>query len=233
MRFIASGSSVIGPAHVEQELPNQDAMVLRGYRKGWVAAACDGLGSCHYSQHGSRMAGRALLDQVPNLTGMHGDAISSAIHQRWLNRVSPYPVRTVATTCLWAVVDNNGSCRLGQMGDGLILFRSGGRLFRLTQERQGYGNQTQALWQDHQAHLWQHEACHFSMPGDGVVLMTDGVSDDLVAESLGDFFEALYQGITCRGRRRGRKWLKAELENWSTPLHGDDKSVVAIFRTDE
>ena len=233
MRFIASGSSVIGPAHVAQQQVNQDAMVLRGYRKGWVAAACDGLGSSQFSQHGSRMAGRALLDQVPNLSSMDGDAISSAIHQSWLHRISPYPVRSVATTCLWAVVESNGACRLGQLGDGLILFRTGGRLFRLTPEREGYGNQTQALWQSHQAHLWQYEACHFSMPGDGVVLMTDGVSDDLVPESLGGFFEALYRGITSRGRRRGREWLKDELNNWSTPLHGDDKSVVAIFRADE
>lgn len=232
MRFVASGCSVTGPAHLDQLLPNQDSIALRGYRRGWIAAACDGLGSCPNSQHGSSMAGRALLDQLPHF--VHGDleTISSGLHQSWLHRVSPYPIRTVATTCLWAVLESDGSCGLGQLGDGLVLFRSGGRLFRLTPERKGYGNQTEALWKDHQPHLWHHKSCQLSMPGDGVILMTDGVSDDLISETLGDFFEAIYQGISCRGRRRGREWLRAELEAWSTPMHGDDKSIVAIFRTE-
>lgn len=232
MRFIAAGCSVIGPAHRSQKLPNQDSIVLRGARGGWVAAACDGLGSCRFSQHGSRMAGRAVLDQTPLVGGEKPAAINSAIHQRWLNLIQPYAVRDVATTCLWAALDRQGNCKLSQLGDGLVLFKSGGRFYRLTPERQGFGNQTQALWLEHKANHWQEAECHLSAPGDGVVLMTDGVSDDLVPDSLSGFFDALYQGVTSRGRRLGRQWLKAELESWSTPLHGDDKSVVAIFRTE-
>ncbi|MNF91442.1 hypothetical protein D3C84_740440 [compost metagenome] len=62
--------------------------------------------------------------------------------------------------------------------------------------------------------------------------MTDGVSDDLVPNALEGFFDALYLNITRRKRRSGRLWLEKELETWSTPMHGDDKSVVAIFRAD-
>ena len=67
-------------------------------------------------------------------------------------------------------------------------------------------------------------------PGDGVVLMTDGVADDLEPAQLADFFDALYQDLGIRNRRRGRHWLQSELNDWATPLHSDDKTLVAIFR---
>ena len=67
--------------------------------------------------------------------------------------------------------------------------------------------------------------------GDGVVLLTDGVADDLEADHLAEFFEALYQDLSIRNRRRGRRWIQSELEDWATPMHSDDKTLVAVFRT--
>jgi hypothetical protein len=61
--------------------------------------------------------------------------------------------------------------------------------------------------------------------------MTDGVADDLEPAQLADFFDALYQDLSTRNRRRGRRWLQSELSDWATPLHSDDKTLVAIFRT--
>lgn len=232
MRFIAAGASVRGPAHIDQGLPNQDAIALRGNRGGWVAAACDGLGSCRLSDIGSRAASSAALDILSANSSHEHLPTTEAIHSQWLERVSPLPVQSVATTCLWASVDSEGHGHAGQLGDGLILFRSAGRFFRLTPDRQGYGNQTEALWLEHKERLWHQAAFHLSEPGDGVILMTDGVSDDLVPDALPGFFDAVGQSVTRLGRRRGRRWLCRELENWSTPRHGDDKSIVAIFRVE-
>lgn len=232
MRFVAAGSSVRGPAHLEQDLPNQDAIALRGHRGGWVAAVCDGLGSCSQSHIGSRAASLAVRHVLSNHEKVKAESIIADIHEHWLGRIAPYPVRNVATTCLWASVGRNGFCSLGQLGDGLILYRSAGRFYRLTPERQGYSNQTLALWGQHESKHWLQAECCLSLPGDGVVLMTDGVSDDLVTDVIGGFFEALSKNISRRGRRAGRRWLQKELEEWSTPLHGDDKSLVAIFRAE-
>ena len=232
MRFVAAGSSVRGPAHVEQNLPNQDAIAPPGRRGGWVAAVCDGLGSCSQSHIGASAAALSVRHALLNHDKAQPESIIADIHAHWLARIAPYPVRSVATTCLWAAIDRNGFCSLGQLGDGLILFRSAGRLYRLTPERQGYGNQTLALWDRHEGKHWLQAECCFSHPGDGVVLMTDGVSDDLVPEGIGGFFEALHHNIRRRGRRAGRQWLQKELEGWSTPMHGDDKSLVAIFRAE-
>lgn len=232
MRFVAAGASVRGPAHIDQNLPNQDAITLRGNRGGWIAAACDGLGSCAKSHLGSRAAASAVSDLLSAGGGSPASHVNASIHEQWLRRISPHSVSDVATTCLWATVNRDGNCLLGQLGDGLILFRSRGRFFRLTPDRQGYGNQTQALWREHKEQHWHQAECFLIQPGDGLVLMTDGVSDDLVPDALEGFFDALYLNITQRGRRSGRRWLEKELENWSTPMHGDDKSVVAIFRAD-
>lgn len=232
MRFVAAGSSVRGPAHIEQDLANQDAIALRGRRGGWVAAVCDGLGSCSQSQIGSRAATQAVQHVLSNYGKGKTDSITADIHEQWLARIAPHPVRNVATTCLWASIDRSGFCSLGQLGDGLILFRSAGRIYRLTPERQGYSNQTLALWDQHESKHWLQAECCLSHPGDGVVLMTDGVSDDLVPDVIGGFFEALSNNISRRGRRAGRRWLQKELEEWSTPMHGDDKSLVAIFRAE-
>jgi hypothetical protein len=47
--------------------------------------------------------------------------------------------------------------------------------------------------------------------------MTDGVADDLEPAQLPDFFDALYQDLSTRNRRRGRRWLQSELNDWATP----------------
>ncbi|MCR3820778.1 protein phosphatase 2C domain-containing protein, partial [Pseudomonas aeruginosa] len=71
-----------------------------------------------------------------------------------------------------------------------------------------------------------------SLPGDGVLLITDGISDDLIPEQLEPFFDAIYQRQLRCSKRRMRQWLTRELHGWSTPRHGDDKTIAGIFRTD-
>ncbi|MCP8687136.1 PP2C family serine/threonine-protein phosphatase [Marinobacterium sedimentorum] len=232
MQFFAAGSSVRGPAHVEQGLPNQDSILLRGHRGGWMAAACDGLGSCEFSHVGSAAACDSLRQVLSRGCIDSTASVSAALHQEWFQKIRPYAVRDVATTCLWASVAADGLCRLGQIGDGLVLYRSAGRLFQLTPNRLGFGNQTLALWDEYKEQHWHHVDIVLSQPGDGILLMTDGVSEDIVPDMLQDFFSAVYRSVAQRGRRAGRQWLNNELQNWSTPMHGDDKSIVAIFRSD-
>ena len=64
------------------------------------------------------------------------------------------------------------------------------------------------------------------------MLMTDGISDDLIPEQLESFFDAICQRQLRSSKRRMRKWLTRELHGWSTPRHGDDKTIAGIFRTD-
>lgn len=219
-----------GPAHVDQQQPNQDAVMLRGRRGGWVAAVCDGLGSASHSHVGAAAAAVAVRHVLNGAGQSEASAISAGIHACWRERTAAYPAKDVATTCLWLSVEDDGTATFGQLGDGLILFRQDGRFYRLTPPREGYGNQTEALHDAHAAAQWQQATCTLSNPGDGVVLMTDGISDDLVPEALDGFYQALFSNVGRRSRRNAQRWLRRELEQWATPMHGDDKSLVAIFK---
>lgn len=231
MRFAVVGTSVRGPAHVAQQLPNQDALMLRGQCGGWLAAVCDGLGSASQSHIGAQAATQATRQVLRGADQIDPSSINAAIHANWRAQTARYPARDVATTCLWLSVKNDGIATFGQLGDGLILFRQSGRFYRLTPPREGYGNQTQALYDTHAPGQWQHGRCTLSEPGDGVVLMTDGISDDLVPDALDGFYQTVFNKVRRRSQRNAQRWLRRELEEWSTPLHGDDKSLVAIFKT--
>jgi hypothetical protein len=118
---------------------------------------------------------------------------------------------------------------VAQLGDGLLLYRTQGRFGVLTPERNGFGNQTNALgisrsWSD-----WRCERLRLIQPGDGVLMMTDGVADDLQPERLEEFFRMVTKECARRTRRTGRKWLQGQLQAWPTPGHSDDKTIALIF----
>ena len=232
MRFIACGASVIGPRHLSLGEPNQDAMALAGCRGGWIAAVADGLGSRTRSDVGALSAcqvSRRILRAASSNFDL--PATLPLIHQQWLEAITPTYPRDAATTLLFSRVTAEGDVDATQLGDGLLLLRCAGGFCRVTPERTAYGNQTWALESTHEQDKWIVTQGRLTEPGDGVVLMTDGVADDLEPAQLTDFFDALYQDLSARNRRRGRRWLQSELNDWATPLHSDDKTLVAIFRT--
>lgn len=230
MRLLAAGASVRGPAHQQDDLPNQDALCVSGNRGGWCIAVADGLGSRPLSHIGSNKAVHLVRQQVRQGLGVSPDSFGPALRDAWLAHFGDR-YRVHETTCLWAWVDARGRGVAGQVGDGLLLVRSRGLFRVLTGRRQGFGNQTTTLAQADPGQCCSAEI-ELSKPGDGVLLMTDGVSDDLIPEQLEPFFDAIYQRQRRTSRRRMRQWLTRELLDWTTPRHGDDKSIAGIFRTD-
>lgn len=232
MKLAATGCSVVGPAHLQDNQPNQDAVLVQGIHKGWCIAVCDGLGSRQLSHKGSRLAANLIRSSImrSDAVDCSAETVSLDLQKNWLDAVgqnsSPYE-----TTCLWASVDSSGALKSAQVGDGLLLVRSEGRFSVITPERSGFGNQTQTL---SQAKLcdWSFVESAFSQVGDGVLLMTDGISDDLILEQLEPFFDAVFMQLQQTNKRRCKAWLTQELMEWSTPLHGDDKSIAGIFRTE-
>lgn len=230
MRLAACGASVTGPSHCREGVPNQDALCVNGNSGGWCIAVADGLGSRKYSHIGSHTAVRLFRNMVRQQGELRDDVIFPALREAWLARF-PDGYSLYETTCLWASVDKSGQGIAGQSGDGLILIKSNGLLTQLTKQREGFSNQTTTL---SQSDLQGSYSAEFALkkPGDGVLLMTDGISDDLIPEQLEAFFEVVYRRHLQCSKRRMRKWLTAELHGWSTPLHGDDKTIAGIFRRD-
>ena len=232
MRFVSCGASVTGPRHKDQLEPNQDSMSLAGWRGGWIAAVADGLGSRARSDVGSRRACQVVRRVLRDVQGNNDFAgLLPSIHEHWIEAIKPVIPKDAATTLLFARVNNHGEVVAAQLGDGLLLMKCAGKFRQITPERVGYGNQTFALESSHVQERWSLAEGNLCQPGDGVVLLTDGVADDLEPSQLADFVDALYQDLSPRSRRRGRRWLQSEMHDWATPLHSDDKTIVAIFRT--
>ena len=231
MKYVACGASVIGPRHDQLAEPNQDAILLSGNRGGWIFAVADGLGSRTRSDIGAQLACKIAKQSLRK--NEHADELESSlekIHSAWVEAVSPEHVDQSSTTLLLGSVTRQGVVRVAQLGDGLILMRERGKFTVLSPSRTGFSNQTCALSRNHEPSQWVSGTGNFANPGDGVVLMTDGVSEDIDSANLPEFMEALYRNVFRRNRRRCRRWLERELSNWATPLHSDDKSLVAVFR---
>jgi len=154
----------------------------------------------------------------------------TAIYQHWLARVgSPEPA-AYATTLLAAACNAHGAIRYLQMGDGLIVSKSQGAVQVITPERTGFGNQTRALGVDRSWSAWTTGSVQLLHSGDFVLLVTDGVSDDIDAHQIEGFAEAVHREVAARTRRGARVWLKHEMTHWATPGHTDDKTMSMIFR---
>jgi serine/threonine protein phosphatase PrpC len=207
-------------------------MALTGCRGGWIAVVADGLGSRAHSDVGARSACQVSRRNLRAASSnLDLPAALPLIHQQWLEAIEPITPRDAATTLLFSRVTAQGDVHAAQMGDGLLLVRFAGQFRRVTPDRTAYSNETWALESTHFQDKWSTTLGRLTEPGDGIILMTDGVADDLEPALLADFFEAVYQDIRTKNRRRGRRWLQSELNNWATPLHSDDKTLVAILRT--
>lgn len=225
-----TGVSVRGPAHVESQQPNQDALLVSGWRGGWIGAVADGLGSRPLSHLGSRAA--CLSVRRVLRSGMAWDEPKSLvghIYREWL-RAMPIPPAQAATTLLFAACRRDGDTFVAQLGDGLVLYRAQGSNGVLTPERSGFANQTNALGVSRSWSDWSCSRVRLSHPGDGVLMVTDGVADDLRPECLEDFFLMLAGECGRRTRRSSRKWLDSQLQAWPTPGHSDDKTIALIMR---
>ncbi|MGM1051034.1 MAG: PP2C family serine/threonine-protein phosphatase [Pseudomonadota bacterium] len=228
MRLLAGGASVPGPAHIQEGTPNQDALCVSGCNEGWCIAVADGLGSRPLSHLGSRKAVQLFRRLAREQASILPDRVGPALRADWLAHFDSSFSR-YETTCLWARVDADGRGLAGQVGDGLVLIMSHGEFRVITGQRQGFGNQTNTLAQADTETVSSNEF-ELVCPGDGVLLMTDGISDDLVPEQLESFFQAIYRRQRRSSKRQMRQWLTRELNGWLTPKHGDDKTMAGIFR---
>lgn len=228
----AVGTSVVGPSHAEAGEPCQDACGVRGWRGGWIACVADGLGSRSQSGKGARcavrMAMQALRRELDHQQEMR--ELATRIYRAWLGAMGPDRADEAATTLLIAACTPQGQVRTWQLGDGMVLIRSQGQVRVLTPPRSGFGNETRAMGIDRAWSSWSTHEFALSQPGDQVILMTDGVADDLDERSLHAFPLALHRHISGLSRRRARRWLTHELTHWGTPGHSDDKSLALIFK---
>jgi serine/threonine protein phosphatase PrpC len=225
-RCLLAGASVIGPGHLLEGSPNQDAYLIRKFAGGFLVVVCDGMGSKPLSHIGSAMACQAVRE-VTDYTSYSIDnrELVEGIYRRWLQLIDSINPKEAATTCLFCWGDGNGSVRSFQLGDGLILARD----LAFPEIRTAFGNETTGLGISKKYSDWVVDNFHLG-PGEAVVLMTDGISEDLVTGSEVQLLNAMRDSFNTMSSRRIKKQLQKELVDWPTPNHLDDKTLVLAIQ---
>jgi hypothetical protein len=226
------GASEIGPGHIADGKPNQDAWLAFHHLWGDGIVVSDGVGSRPLSDWGSRAACLAVAGAARACLGM--STIDQAflcdrIKRRWLSLTVPLDARDCAATCLFAFRVNDGWVRIGMLGDGLAsVIGTDGTVRTLSEDKsQGFSNVTAALSAKTTSTDWRW----LSLPEaecQAIVLCTDGVADDLADASgfVKEFAVAHCRLSSVSAARRVRE----SLANWPTPRHSDDKTIACLFR---
>ncbi|ONN67921.1 PP2C family serine/threonine-protein phosphatase [Herbaspirillum sp. VT-16-41] len=233
-RWRSIGASVIGPAHVTDGKPNQDAWRAFHRKWGFGIAISDGVGSKPLADIGSRYACRAVAQaawRCHSLGRPAHDALPAHISTCWQSLITPLPASDCAATCLFAVRLNDGLMRIGMLGDGLAaVLKTDGSMLLLSEDKSaGFSNMTAALSADEARNRqhWQHA----TLPEDqcdAVLLCTDGVADDLIdAEGFTRGAIAAYRKLSTRQANRA---IRDMLRHWATPKHSDDKTLACLLR---
>ncbi|WP_157673712.1 PP2C family serine/threonine-protein phosphatase [Endozoicomonas ascidiicola] len=221
-------ASVRGPGHINRGQPNQDAVLIRRNRNSWLAVVSDGMGSRKHSDIGSKMACQAVLMMTRQCSFDEPDkTVIHCTYKHWLNLLDNIRPDDAIATCLFAWGKPSGKCRLFQLGDGAIYVSSGEQQTLKPRDENSFGNETTGLGLSKKYSDWVCAQSQISI-NQGLVLVTDGISDDLVEPQL--FASSVIKTMKNKGARYGKQWMKRELENWPTPHHTDDKTIAVIHR---
>lgn len=224
------GATVRGPAHIADGVPNQDSWGRGRAGTAHVVVVSDGMGSRPHSQDGARAACRAVVDAVRQWR-RHPDApvdiLLGLVHLLWRARVAPKAPEQCACTCLFAVVEPDGSGVAAQLGDGLVVLRDGTHVSTLaTRSGDEFANETAALGVTSRISAWTK--LQLDTRPRSVILCTDGVADDLLPDRLGNFVDWLITDVRRAGPTKRRRVLERELREWPTPNHLDDKTIAVV-----
>jgi hypothetical protein len=227
-RLLGAAVSVAGPAHLSEDTECQDA-------SGWVRAgdlllgvAADGLGAYPDSARGAALAVRLALEMAPLLGDLSaGDeqalrGFTALLADRWLSEGGG---RECPCTLLLACLARWGGAAV-QIGDGAIWAAySDGSVHRLSPEPDFSGVTNHLAEPGAPARAALHLFAQ-AIPC-GFVLATDGVDGDLLLEEQTQFVRSVLSGLTAEPDEFGWQ-LRKDLEEWPTPGHSDDKSLVCI-----
>lgn len=229
MKVKVGMASTIGPAHIDNEIPNQDAVLRRIWHKSWLSVVCDGMGSKKHADIGSKLACLAVLEATKKqpFDSSVKDFVSFVNHH-WLKLLKNVGIdpQDACSTCLIAWGDYQGHTRLFQLGDGAILFQTD-KFGRVQETDNNFSNETNALGVSQNWRDWYSIDIKLSAPFHGIALMTDGISDDLNQEEL--FLKSVLSDLKNKTHRMIKKQLKKELLAWRTPYHSDDKSISIVL----
>jgi len=231
-RWHSFGASVIGPSHLVDGKPNQDAWLAFYNACGDGIVVSDGLGSKQRSDYGSRAACLAVAraaDASPVPPQDADEGLFDRIKDNWLSLIVPLAPSECSATCVFALRLGNGFVRMAMLGDGLAAaVKKDGSVVSLYDDKsEGFSNITSAITPNTSAADWRdvslvEEECI------AVLLCTDGVADDLVDRD--GFVKGLVETHRGLATVTADRHIREMLASWPTPKHSDDKTIACLYR---
>lgn len=226
-----NSSSVIG---MDKEI-NQDAFGTVETKDYLISVIADGLGSYKHSDFGAKTAIYAVQKSClewRKLNNRKKEILIQLIHFYWNLYISDskYEKKESLTTCLFIYIDKKEKqVFLGQLGDGIIYFKSDNNFFISTDNIDF--NYTRALGSSKSIKDWQIYFENLDTNNLKCFMATDGVSDDIVKnkeEEFLNFIIAKLKRVKFFQKNRNRI-LEEILENWETKYHSDDKTITVLW----
>lgn len=224
-------TSVIGPGHICDALPNQDAVGNYINKNHWAIIVCDGMGSRSLADVGARTAVSSIRSVLRrSALNVSAKSVISDFYQHWLNALKQLGVcpNDAVTTVLIAWGNHQGDFRTFQLGDGVISTAS--RVITPFSNDE-FSNLTTGLGLSKKFSDWAISEGVLSNKDKGILLASDGVSEDVTDHCA--FTQALIVYSYKKSSRRVKKHLKSMLINWPTPHHTDDKSLNMVILDDK
>lgn len=223
--MIGGGYSLQGSYHEK----NQDFYWVGKVSGGYVVALSDGLGSCKYSEVGSRTLCETVytLADERNCIIDDADAFIRQVEEEWRLSIRHrlYKTEDCSATALFAIVGEEKSW-LFRLGDGVIGAKCVDKTIVLYDPKEnGIINITDCLGRSSSS--WEK----FSIVTgslQGIFVCSDGVSDDNDEANLRELVEGIYTEYGTQTKEK----IEADLACWVPTLKSsDDKTVAFLFQS--
>jgi serine/threonine protein phosphatase PrpC len=207
----------------------QDAIGQVNQKSFNLLIVADGLGSAKNSAFGAKKAIAAVkkaMIEWRKLVKKDDKVLIQLIHFNWnlLINDSEFEKKDCLTTCLFAYIDKVGKfIILGQLGDGLLFFKSNNQKVYLRSD-DDY-NFTKSLGNSKSYSDWSIKKLDFDSKEFNLLITTDGVSEDLVEGKENEFLEILIHDMAVLKKNKRNNYLNNLLEKWPTKYHTDDKTI--------
>lgn len=151
------GHSVCGRYHDK----DQDSFIAERTENGWLIAVSDGVGSCEFSEIGSRAACSSIRELITEHGGIPDDTDSffEELHERWLSNIRSLPdnhdISDCYATLLFCYLEDNRAFA-ARLGDGYIALRAGGSNLVLFDDKSDHLiNETDCLYEEYTPDAWE------------------------------------------------------------------------------
>ena len=140
-----------------------------------------------------------------------------------------YGADKCGSTCQLATINSKGKGWLAQLGDGMTLVKHNEKINVFADNKNGFGNETSAMGNYDISPLWRMNKIDLSSSKDRLLMMTDGISEDILPEAIENFVST-FDIFLKSSKKQAQKELTNELIHWPTQHHIDDKTIVVIER---